>query len=50
VSRVLERDPRSYVHIESLAFRTADWTHFHRDEVDRLDEAADRLFSRLLEG
>jgi hypothetical protein len=49
IVRVLERDPRSYILIESRLFRTANWEHFHRDEIDRLDDAADRLFGQLLE-
>jgi hypothetical protein len=49
VVRVLERDPRSYILIESRLFRTVNWEHFHRDEIDRLDDAADRLFNQILE-
>jgi hypothetical protein len=49
IVRVLERDPRSYIQIESLLFKTANWEHFHQDEIDRLDDAAERLFSQLVE-
>jgi hypothetical protein len=49
IVRVLERDPRSYIQIECLLFRAESWEHFHRDEIDRLDDAAERLFSQLLE-
>lgn len=49
IVRVLERDPRSYILIESRLFRAANWEHFHSDEVDRLDDAAERLFHDLLE-
>jgi hypothetical protein len=49
IVRVLERDPRSYIQIESLLFRAENWEHFIHDEIDRLDNAADRLFPQLLE-
>jgi hypothetical protein len=49
VVRVLERDPRSYILIESRLFKTENWEHFYHDEIDRLDSAAERLFSQLLE-
>jgi hypothetical protein len=49
IVRVLERDPRSYVHIESLLFKAENWEHFYRDEIDWLDESAERLFQQLLE-
>jgi hypothetical protein len=49
IVRVLERDPRSYILIESMLFKTANWEHFHRDEIDRLDDAAERLFPQMLE-
>ena len=42
--RVLERDPRSYTLIDSRLFRATNWQHFHHDEIDRLDVAAERLF------
>jgi HEAT repeat protein len=49
IVRVLERDPRSYTLIESRLFRATNWQHFHQDEIDRLDAAAERLFPTLLE-
>jgi hypothetical protein len=49
IVRVLERDPRSYIQIESLLFKATNWEHFHQDEIDRLDDAAERLFSQLVE-
>jgi len=49
IARVLERDPRSYIQIEKMLFRYANFQHYYRDEVDRLDEAAERLFHVLLE-
>ncbi len=49
IVRVLERDPRSYTLIESRLFRATNWHHFHQDEIDRLDAAAERLFPQLLE-
>jgi hypothetical protein len=49
IVRVLERDPRSYIQIESLLFKAENWGHFHQDEIDRLDDAAERLFPQLLE-
>lgn len=50
IVRALERDPRSYTLIESRLFRATNWGHFHQDEIDRLDAAAERLFPMLLEG
>jgi hypothetical protein len=49
IVRVLERDPRSYIQIEKLLFREATFGHPRRDEVDRLDDAAEKLFHELLE-
>lgn len=49
IVRVLERDPRSYILIESLLFKAENWEHFHQDEIDRLDDASERLFHQLLE-
>jgi hypothetical protein len=49
IVRVLERDPRSYIQIEKMLFRCANFQHFYQDEVDRLDDAAERLFHELLE-
>lgn len=50
IVRVLERDPRSYILVESRLFKAENWEHFHQDEIDRLDSAAERLFAQLLEG
>lgn len=47
VTRVLERDSRSYVQLESLLFRSEDWETFFEDEIDRLQEVAERLFQRV---
>ncbi|MET4373313.1 RecA/RadA recombinase [Bradyrhizobium sp. LB12.1] len=44
IARVLERDLRSYIQIESLLLRATNWGHFREDEIDRLDAAAERLF------
>ena len=49
IVRVLERDPRSYILIKSRLFKAANWEHFHSDEIDRLDDAADRPFSQQRE-
>lgn len=47
--RVLELDPRSYDLIEQRGLFVEDWGHYLVDEIDRLDEAAERLFPHLLE-
>lgn len=44
IVRVLEGDPGSYVTIETRLSREENWVHFNISEVDRLDEAAERLF------
>jgi hypothetical protein len=49
ITRVLERDPWSYCQVECLLFKEADWEHRYQEEIDRLDQAADRLFTHLLE-
>lgn len=49
VIRVLARDPRSYIQIESLLFKAQCFTHFYQDEVERLDALADQLFGQVLE-
>lgn len=49
IVRVLERDPRSYILIESRLFKATNWEHFHQDEIDRLDAVAELLFPQLLE-
>lgn len=47
VLRVLERDPRSYIQIESMLFKSDDWEHFNESEVERLERAAERLFGEV---
>lgn len=42
--RVLERSPHSYVFTEETLSKTSNFIHFRHDEVDRLDDAAQRLF------
>lgn len=49
VVRVIERSPRSYALIELRLFKEANWQHRPHDEIDRLDAAAERLFSQTLE-
>jgi hypothetical protein len=49
IVRVLERDPRSYILIEARLFKAVNWEHFHWDEIDRLDNAGEKLFHNLLE-
>ena len=49
IVRVLERNPRSYILIESRLFKAMDWEHFRQDEIDRLDYAAERLFAEVRE-
>jgi hypothetical protein len=44
---VLERDPRSYIQIESILFKAEDWEHFYESEVERLERAAERLFGEV---
>jgi len=47
VTRVFERDSGSYIQLESLLFRSEDWEHFYEDEIERLQEAAERLFKQI---
>jgi len=49
IYRVLERSPKAYVAIEQTLFKEAPFEIYAVDEVDRLDDAADRLFHQLLE-
>lgn len=49
IVRVLEGDPRSYTLIESRLFKTENWEHCYVDEIDRLDDAAERLFLSVQE-
>jgi hypothetical protein len=46
IVRVLERDSGSYTLIEARLFKEANWEHYREDEVDRLDRAAEALFSQ----
>lgn len=45
VMRVLEQDPGSYVTIETRLMKEENWVHFNVCEIDRLDTAAQRLFT-----
>lgn len=47
IVRVLERDASSYALIEMRLFKEANWEHYNEDEVERLDRAAESLFSRV---
>ncbi len=47
IVRVLEKSRRSYVPLESMLLRTENFEHYWSDEVDRLDEACQRLFVDL---
>ena len=49
VARVLERDPRSYIHLERVRSETEDWEHFYVDELELLEQACERLFRRVAE-
>lgn len=42
--RILERSTRCYVFLEETLSKTSNFIHFRWDEVDRLDDAAHRLF------
>jgi hypothetical protein len=42
--RALERSPRTYVFLETTLSKTSNFVHARWDEVDRLDDAAQRLF------
>lgn len=46
VVEALARSRRTYAFHESMLLRAAPYEHYHRDEVDRLDDAADALFSQ----
>jgi len=41
---VIARSPRAYVRMEAHLLRAAPFEHFARDDVDRLEDAAERLF------
>ena len=47
VLRVLERSPRSYIHLERARLNVEDWEHHWEEEVDFLEEACERLFSAV---
>lgn len=47
VTRVLERDPRSYIQLECLLFKAEDWEIYYEDEIDRLQDAVESLFHRI---
>ena len=47
LARVLERDPRSYIHLENIRVKTEDWEHFYQEEIDLLDQSCDRLFRQF---
>jgi hypothetical protein len=47
IVRVLERDSGSYTLIEARLFKEANWEHYREDEVERLDRAAEALFSQF---
>jgi hypothetical protein len=49
ISQVLERSPRSYVTIENRLYWATNWVHMYRDEIDRLDRSADKVFKEMLE-
>lgn len=48
ILRILERHPSSYITIESQLINTSNFECFAKDEVDRLDEAAEKLFHRVV--
>ena len=48
VARVLEGDPRSYIHLENVLFKSQDWEHFYHEEIDLLDRSCDRLFNEVV--
>lgn len=47
ITQILERSPHAYTDIEAMLFKAAEFEHWFEDEVDRLDDAADRLFNEL---
>jgi hypothetical protein len=46
IVRVLEGDSGSYALLETRLFEEVNLEHYHEDEVDRLDRAAEALFSQ----
>jgi hypothetical protein len=49
IVQALERSPRSYALIEMRLFKAVNWMHRHRDEIDQLDDAAERWFPEVRE-
>jgi hypothetical protein len=49
IVRVIERNPRSYILLEQRLFKTVNWQHPYHDEIDQLDDAAEKLFPQMLE-
>ncbi|MEM0653396.1 hypothetical protein AAFL31_16480 [Klebsiella huaxiensis] len=47
IIRVLESDPRSYILIESRLLTEENWEHYRQEEIDRLDDAAEKMFQRV---
>ncbi|MDI3288365.1 AAA family ATPase [Polyangium sp. 15x6] len=45
--RILLDCPRSYARLETMLFKSASFEHWYEDEVDRLDAAADALFTQV---
>jgi hypothetical protein len=50
IVRLICNSPRSYSSLEMMLLKAAPFEHFHEDDIDRLDAAADALFSRVTEG
>lgn len=46
ILRILERYPSSYITIESQLLNTSNFENSFNDEIDRLDDAAEKLFHR----
>jgi hypothetical protein len=46
IVRVLEKNPGSYTLIEARLIKEVDWEHYHEDEIDRLDRAAEARFGQ----
>ena len=48
VTRVLEGDPRSYIHLENVLFKSEEWEHFYQEDIDVLEQSCNRLFSEFI--
>ncbi|MGN5796655.1 hypothetical protein ACNQOT_03005 [Acinetobacter baumannii] len=48
IRRILEHYPSAYITIESQLLNTSNFENFATDEIDRLDDAAEKLFQRTL--